>query len=77
MTYSNSVCLGNWFEDRVQKASGKKGGRIIADYGYRIFDTDASRTWGIKEVSVGLSPLVTQFLILNPSAPLTLDSLPL
>mmetsp|Transcript_22013 Transcript_22013/g.41392 ORF Transcript_22013/g.41392 Transcript_22013/m.41392 type:complete len:255 (+) Transcript_22013:131-895(+) len=49
MTYSNSVCLGNWFEDRVQKQQGSKGGRIIADYGYRIFDTDASRTWGIKE----------------------------
>mmetsp|Transcript_15491 Transcript_15491/g.30925 ORF Transcript_15491/g.30925 Transcript_15491/m.30925 type:complete len:255 (+) Transcript_15491:127-891(+) len=44
MTYSNSVCLGNWFEDRIQKKA--QGGRIIADYGYRIFDTDASRSWG-------------------------------
>ena len=46
MTYSNSVCLGNWFEDKIQKQA--KGGRIIADYGYKIFDTDASRSWGIN-----------------------------
>jgi len=45
MTYSNSVCLGNWFEDRVQKSS--TGPRVLSDYGYRIFDTDASRSWGL------------------------------
>ena len=47
--YSNTVCLGNWFEDRIQSDKKKttKNTRIIADYGYRIFDTDASRTWGM------------------------------
>ncbi|GMI57544.1 hypothetical protein ScalyP_jg11466 [Parmales sp. scaly parma] len=46
-TFSNSACLGNWFEDRIQQESPE--GRIIADYGYKIFDTDASRTWGVHK----------------------------
>jgi hypothetical protein len=45
--YNHNVCLGNWFEDRVQGASEQKQGkRVIVDYGYRIFETDAARTWG-------------------------------
>ena len=44
-SYSNNVCLGNWFEDRVQARSGRNG-RVIADYGCRIFETDSQVSWG-------------------------------
>ena len=60
MSYSNNVCLGNWFEDRIQK--NNPGPRVLCDYGYRIFDTGESK----KNIPRTSSPdLVPRKLLLS------------
>jgi hypothetical protein len=40
MVYNNAVCLGNWFEDRVQGPNSGTS-RVLCDYGVRIYETDS------------------------------------
>ena len=39
MVYNNAVCLGNWFEDRVQGPNSGSS-RVLCDYGVRLYETD-------------------------------------